>query len=445
MAPSRRVPRRQTRTATLIQGGIRRSRRVQQAPARLGEENTATPERRAGSPLPTITLGSELSELSSVTLLSETSDTQAEQEPGTVTQPQPEHLDIPTLNNILQQREDQFLDRILTQLARQQSPPPHHGRAGVPERGRPTQPPTQAPYRSTQHTGDTISEVNSTYSPPPILSHDESASAAMNSVEAWFPGVERATLTQIIENRFKPTNIHRLLASEKERAESQRLINIGGVYFEQGEREGRESEYRMGPFFKAWAAYCGILTKLAPAALQCDLACSLHIYTMTLHELAERYAWEGVKSYHFQFHRKRIASGKEVYYPDDWRKLDPELIASKCFLYPKASASNGWASARGHTGQRGDQGTGIGSITYHRPPMSNNPAAAADSSSNNHPETRITRARQWLPSSSCRNWNYRECRVPQCRYLHACISCGGNHRASHCAGSGAGGGGATSR
>ena len=51
--------------------------------------------------------------------------------------------------------------------------------------------------------------------------------------------------------------------------------------------------------------------------LQGDLACSLHIYTMTLHELAERYTWEGVKAYHFQFHRKRIASGKEVYYPDD--------------------------------------------------------------------------------------------------------------------------------
>lgn len=148
----------------------------------------------------------------------------------------------------------------------------------------------------------------------------------------------------------------------------------------------------MGPFFKAWAAYCIILTNLAPAALQCNLACSLHIYIMTLHELAERYAWEGVKSYHFQFNQKWIASGKKVYFPDDWSKLDPELIASKCFLYPKASSAHGWANAHGYTVPRGDQGTGISSITYHHPPMSNN-----------HPETRITRGGQWLPSSSCQN------------------------------------------
>ena len=153
----------------------------------VGRGKHGYPRTTRRQPPPTITLGSELSELSSVTLSSETSDTPAEPEPGTATQSQPEHLDIPTLNNILQQREDQFLDRILTQLARKQSPPPHHDRAGVAERGRPTQPTTQTPFRSTQHTGDTISEVNSTYSPPPILSHDESASAAMNSVEAWFP------------------------------------------------------------------------------------------------------------------------------------------------------------------------------------------------------------------------------------------------------------------
>ena len=190
---------------------------------------------------------------------------------------------------------------------------------------------------------------------PPFVHDGESASATMDSVEMLFPGVERATLVQIIENRFKPTNIYRLLASEKDRAESQRVISIGGVSFEQGEREGKESEYQMGPFFKAWAAYCGILTKLAPMGLQGDLACSLYIYTMNLHDLLERYAWEGVKAYHFQFHRKRIASGKEVYFPDDWRKIDAELIASKCFLFPAPSLNRNWSSARGQGLGRGQR------------------------------------------------------------------------------------------
>ena len=49
----------------------------------------------------------------------------------------------------------------------------------------------------------------------------ESASSITESVEILFPQVEGSTLVQIIENRFKLTNIYRLLATIKERAESQ--------------------------------------------------------------------------------------------------------------------------------------------------------------------------------------------------------------------------------
>ena len=71
----------------------------------------------------------------------------------------------------------------------------------------------------------------------------KSGSGMVEVVETLFPGVERGTLVRKIENRFKPTNIHRLLATEKKRAESQRVISIGGVEFEQAERDGKESEY----------------------------------------------------------------------------------------------------------------------------------------------------------------------------------------------------------
>ena len=162
----------------------------------------------------------------------------------------------------------------------------------------------------------------------------ESASSITESVELLFPRVERSTLVQIIENRFKPTNIYRLLATEKERAESQRTINIGGIEFEQTERDGKESEYKMSGFFKAWAAYSRILVKLAPQALQGELATALFIYTMNLYDLLEKYTWDRVKAYHFQFHRKRVASGKGIYYPSKWRHIDRELIASRCFDHP---------------------------------------------------------------------------------------------------------------
>jgi len=79
-----------------------------------------------------------------------------------------------------------------------------------------------------------------------------------------------------------------LLVSEKARAESQRTISIGGVEFEQGECDGKECEYRMRSFFKAWAVYCGIRIKLAPLLLQGDLATPLFIYTSNLYDLLEK-------------------------------------------------------------------------------------------------------------------------------------------------------------
>ena len=111
-----------------------------------------------------------------------------------------------------------------------------------------------------------------------------------------FPGVERTTLVQIIENKFKPTNIYRLLASEKDRAETHQTMNNGGVEFEQAEYKGRESKYRMSSFFKASAVYSGIVIKLAPHILQGELATSLCIYTMNHYDLSEKYKWKGVKS-----------------------------------------------------------------------------------------------------------------------------------------------------
>jgi len=115
----------------------------------------------------------------------------------------------------------------------------------------------------------------------------ESASVIAESVESMFPGVERITQTQIIENGFKPRNIYRLLATERERAESPRTISMGGVEFEQAERDGKESQYRMSSFFKAWAAYSGILVKLAQYGLQGELATALFFYTINMYNLLE--------------------------------------------------------------------------------------------------------------------------------------------------------------
>lgn len=60
------------------------------------------------------------------------------------------------------------------------------------------------------------------------------------------------------------------------------------IKFEQSEKDGKEREYRMGSPFKCWAAYCGILVKLAPQTFQGDMAIALSIYTINLYDLLDK-------------------------------------------------------------------------------------------------------------------------------------------------------------
>jgi len=60
------------------------------------------------------------------------------------------------------------------------------------------------------------------------------------------------------------------------------MISFEGIEFEEAKRDESQSEYRMGDLFKAWAAYSGILVKLAGSLLQGELAISLSIYAINL-------------------------------------------------------------------------------------------------------------------------------------------------------------------
>lgn len=269
----------------------------------------------------------------------------------------------------------------------------------------------------------------------------ESASGVIESVESMFLGVQRSTLVQIIENRFKPTNIYRLLAREKERAETHRTINIGGIEFEQAEREGEESAYRMSSFFKAWAAYSGIIIKLAPMALQGELTKALCIYTMNLYELLEKYTWDGVKGYHIRFHRKRVAGGKNLYHPQEWCHLDAELVASECFAHPipRPSWPQNFKPAATQARRIFDlpiresppssfySNTGHSATYPHTERRANYPHTAASTGNMSQGVSQ--------PAASdppCHNWNCGDCHTIPCGYQHSCIICSGSHRAPQC-------------
>ena len=311
------------------QAGIRKNTRSRQPPSRYGQnpEQTSTPtcsqiaynegsdsdEAASNSPRHSYSPSSSTNTLQpSRTPISRSSTVQQPRTPSIPRQTNSSpvshaasvtSINLSTMRELLRSHEQDIVDRVLHQLT-SQNPPQHsivntEQHSGSHQRTR-TQPPPANPtmvkiaelesqlaqllsqneLERSLIEQNPLGMLNSTLIS--IRDQCESASEIIDSVETMFSGVERATVLQFMENQFKPTNIYRLLASEKDRAETHRTINIGGVELEQAETEGKESQYRMSIFFKAWAAYLGILIKLAPHGLQEDLATTLCIYTMNL-------------------------------------------------------------------------------------------------------------------------------------------------------------------
>ncbi|KAG0138262.1 hypothetical protein HOY82DRAFT_596461 [Tuber indicum] len=231
---------------------------------------------------------------------------------GSPTQNEP--ISLEDIRHLLQFHEEEITDRIVRQLRSHNTTPcpiplSHNSRPAIttnapniadPTLTRITELETQLAQLEAERQlhCQSIQPPRETGTFNPVMLHftqaNGSTSEGIDFVETLFPGVERATLAQIIENCFKPTNIYRLLGTEKERAEVQRTICIGGIEFEQAERHRKESEYRMSGFFKAWAAYRSILVKLAPYTLQGELAISFFLYTMSLYDRLEKYTWDGM-------------------------------------------------------------------------------------------------------------------------------------------------------
>jgi len=146
---------------------------------------------------------------------------------------------------------------------------------------------------------------------------------------------------------------------------------------------------------------------------------------MNLYDFLEKYTWDGVKAYHFQFHRKRVASGKDIFHPSEWRQLDSQLIASKCFVFPVTGHS--WSNIAKPPVSHARSGTAI-------------PFSPTERSTNySYPVTLSTSAvtHSHLPQppapQPCRNCNFRKYHLPHCRYWHCCLTWGNSHPILHCA------------
>ena len=152
-------------------------------------------------------------------------------------------IDVNTMRELLRSHEQDIVERVVQQLSARNQPlqiPSPLCPRELPRRVAlaPIYPPTQSATlgniaelerqlgqlrEESEQERATMEELQApgTYNlcPPSITHPSESASGIADSVKVLFPGVERSTLVQIIENRFKSTNIYRLLASKMERAE----------------------------------------------------------------------------------------------------------------------------------------------------------------------------------------------------------------------------------
>jgi len=131
-------------------------------------------------------------------------------------------ISLHTMQALLHSHKQDIVDRVVLRLSSQRPSLPHQT----------TQPPQHNPIHAKIPEGEgqlallrdagerelraqREPEAHGIFNPSqlPILPASESPSGIADSVEVLFPGVERATLVQIIENQFKPTNIYRLLAT----------------------------------------------------------------------------------------------------------------------------------------------------------------------------------------------------------------------------------------
>jgi len=158
--------------------------------------------------------------------------------------------------------------------------------------------------------------------------------------------------------------------------------------------------------------------KLGPHGLQGDLATALVIYTMNLYDLLERYTCEGVKAYHFQYHRNRVASGTTIYLPSEWRQIDSELIASKCFAHPIIRRTRQPSNTKIQAPKERITELPLWGYPFPSPQLGNRPGIG-------HTPTQTY-------MQVCQNWNYRDCRNSSCRYPYSCALCGSSQKATQC-------------
>ena len=150
-------------------------------------------------------------------------------------------------------------------------------------------------------------------------------SPATASLQIRFPTVDPAHFKEILENRFRPENLIKLSSTFMQTTRRQESITLGSpTMIPARDKDAEAEEYKelaaimqpSGIHFQAPPHFC-------PDGIERELGHALHLYTDLLYTLNRSYTLESLKTFHFTFHRKRIALG--VYDPTRWRDRDSDL------------------------------------------------------------------------------------------------------------------------
>ena len=198
-------------------------------------------------------------------------------------------------------------------------------------------------------------------------------------------------IRDIKKNKFKPENIMKLSTSVRRTREAAKSLRIGtsGLEIEAKEEDCTTADAKgIIPLLRAFHVYAQILIFLAAPGNKLQLQLALGKYAEHLMMLWEMYTWDSVRAYHFDFHQARILEGI-----DDsvaWKTPDHEL--KQYLLVPRPARNTNTSDNRSNH-------------------MGNSSPA---------------------PTEVCFKWNSEKDCPANCRFLHQCTNCAGNHTKRRC-------------
>ena len=155
---------------------------------------------------------------------------------------------------------------------------------------------------------------------------------------------------------------------------------------------------------RCFEIYCQIIIFLVPDTVKIPLSVAFAFYRDYLYGHARIYTWESVRTFHFTFHKSRIARG--VTDPALWEEVDVRmeqlLLVRKTIANPYRGLQDG--RSWGSNDFKGSSDT--------RPPYQNKPTI------NDHANSYASRT-----TPICRLYNNGMNCGPNCRFAHTCNKC----------------------